>query len=123
MAKLEQRPVDSGVNAAKGKDDAALVEWWKDRFAKIANIPTETARAGALLPQMRELSRTPEAERRRLVRARIQALTSLPSDQRERILSARQLTYGMDRALVQGDDAFAGQVAQELPGGGAQVGR
>lgn len=119
MAKIEDRPVDSGLVTARGKDDAALVEWWKERFGLIAGIPTEIARAGALLPQMRELSRLPEAERRRLVKARIQALMGLPSEQRERVLSARKLTYAIDQPLVQADDAFAGQVAAELPGGAA----
>lgn len=123
MAKLEERPVDAGIVAAKAKDDAALVEWWKDRLTKIANIPTETARAGALLPQMRELSRTGEADRRRLVRARIQALMTLPGDQRERILSARKLSYGVDQALVQADDTLAAEVAEQQPVGGAPVGR
>lgn len=123
MAKVEERPVDSGLAEAKAKDDAALVEWWKERFTKLANIPTEAARAGALLPQMRELARLADADRRRLVRARIQALMSLPGDQRERILSARKLTYDVDQALVQGDDTFAATVAEQQPVGGAQVGR
>lgn len=123
MAKLEERPVDSGVAAAKAKDDAALIEWWKDRLVKIANIPTDIARAGALLPQMRELSRTAEGDRRRLTKARVQAFVALPTDQRERILTARRLTHAADPALAESDEALAAQVAQDIPGAPTAMGR
>jgi hypothetical protein len=116
MAKPEDRAVDSGVAQLRGKDDAAAVEWWKQRFALIAGIPTEVARAGALLPQMRELSRLPETERRRFTKLRMQAFTSVPSDQRQLVMSARKLTYAFDPALVKSDDDLVQQLVPEVPG-------
>jgi hypothetical protein len=116
MAKIEDRAVDSGVAQLRGKDDAAAVEWWKQRFALIAGIPTEVARAGALLPQMRELSRLPEAERRRLTKLRMQAFTAVASDQRQIVMSARKLTYAFDPELVKSDDQIVQQLVPEVPG-------
>jgi len=123
MAKLEERPVDSGVAAAKAQDDAALVGCWQERLARIAGIPTDIARAGALLPQMRELSRTAEGDSRRLTRARAQAFMALPTDQRGRILTARRLRYAADPALAESDEALAARVAQDVPGASAAMGR
>lgn len=116
MAKIEQRPVDAGLAEARGKDEASAVEWWKQRFALIAAIPTEVARAGALLPQMRELSRLPDAERRSLTRARMLAFMALPGDQRQAVMTARKLTYAVDPELVKSDDAVAEQLAADIPG-------
>lgn len=116
MAKVEERAVDSGIAEAKAKDEAALVEWWKERFTKLANIPTEAARAGALLPQMRELSRLPEPERRRLTKARMQAFIATPADRRSLILSARKVADATDPMLVKSDDAVADGLVSEVPG-------
>ncbi|HEX4743863.1 MAG TPA: hypothetical protein VFW12_04250, partial [Candidatus Limnocylindria bacterium] len=76
MAKTDDRPVDVGLAALKGKDEPTLVEWWKTRFGMIAGIPQDIARVGALTPQLRELTRiADEAERRKLTRARMIAFT------------------------------------------------
>ena len=115
MAKIEQRPVDSGVAAAKGQDDAALVKWWKQRFALIAGIPTEVARAGALIPQMRELAALPEVERRRLTKARMLAFVALPADQRQQVIAGRKLVNAIDPELARSDDAVATALAPEVP--------
>ena len=115
MAKVEDRPVDAGLTSVKGKSDAEVLEWWKQRFALLAAIPTDVARAGALLPQMRELSQLPEHERRRLTRERMKAFMSLGSEQHQRILAARKLTYAADEALVKSDDAIADSLAREMP--------
>ena len=115
MAKVEDRPVDAGLTSVKGKSDAEVLEWWKQRFALLAAIPTDVARAGALLPQMRELSQLPEPERRRLTRERMKAFMSLGSEQHQRILAARKLTYAADEALVKSDDAIADSLAREMP--------
>ncbi len=116
MAKIEDRPVDSGVAQLRGKDDATAIEWWKQRFALIAGIPTETARAGALLPQLRELSRLPEGERVRLTKARMQAFMAIPLDQRQRVLSARKLADPLDPELARSDDQVTQRLVTEIPG-------
>ncbi len=118
MAKIEDRPVDSGLAQLKGQDDGRVVEWWKQRFTLIAGVPTEIARAGALLPQMRQLSQLPEAERRRLTKARMQAFLTIPSDQRQRVLAARKLASAVDPALLASDDAIVQQLIPEVPGAG-----
>ncbi|MGH2379310.1 MAG: hypothetical protein ACRDGT_12670, partial [Candidatus Limnocylindria bacterium] len=76
MAKVDERPVDAGLAGLKGKSDPEVLDWWKQRFELIAAIPTDVARAGALLPQMRELSHLAEPERRRLTRERMKAFMS-----------------------------------------------
>src|SRR5688500_5879946 len=107
MAKMEDRPVDSGVAGVKSKSDAELLEWWKQRFTLLAGVPTDIARAGALLPQLRELSRLPDAERKRLTRERIKAFVSLTSDQQQKIMAARRLADANDPELGKSDDAVA----------------
>jgi hypothetical protein len=116
MAKLEERPVDSGVASARALDDSALVDWWKKRLTMVASVPTEVARAGALLPQMRQLSRLPEPDRRRLTKARMQAFLSLPGDQRQLVMAARRVAETTDPELATSDDAVIGAIAPEVPG-------
>lgn len=116
MAKLEERPVDSGIAQLAGGDEAAAIEWWKQRFGLIAGIPTEIARAGALLPQMRQLSRLADGQRRQLTKARMRAFLALPMDQRQRIVSARKLAVATDPELVKSDDAVVAQLIPEIPG-------
>jgi hypothetical protein len=116
MAKVEARAVDAGLVSAKGGDDARAVQWWKDRFALLAGIPTDIARAGALVPQFRELAGFPEAERRRLTRARMQAFLQAPADQRQRIMAARAIAKAIDPAVLASDDAVVQQLIPEVPG-------
>jgi hypothetical protein len=116
MAKPEARPVDHGVVTLKGVNDADATEWWKKRLALLAGIPTDAARAGALLPQMRELAALPEADRKRLTRARMQAFVQAPGDQRQAIQSARQLANAIDPQLLSSDDAVVQQLIPEVPG-------
>jgi hypothetical protein len=115
MAKTDERAVDAGLATAKAKTDPDLREWWKQRFELLAAIPTDVARAGALLPQMRELSRLPDAERKRLTRERIKAFVSLTGDQQQKILAARRLADAADPDLGKSDDAIANPIASEIP--------
>src|SRR4029078_12321806 len=57
MATKEERPVDAGLAALVGKSEQELIDFWKQRFTLIAAIPMDTARVGALTPQLRELVR------------------------------------------------------------------
>ncbi|MDE3112666.1 MAG: hypothetical protein KGN00_11385 [Chloroflexota bacterium] len=116
MAKMEERPVDSGVWEIKGLDETAAAEWWKKRFALVASIPNDVARAGALLPQMRQLSRLLPADRRRLTKARMQAFLTLAADQRQRITSAKKVAMATDPELVKSDDAITSSLVSEIPG-------
>ncbi len=115
--KKDDRPLDVGLASLHGKDEATAVEWWKQRLTLIAAIPNEAARAGAVLPQFRELSYFPADERRRLTKARMQAFLALPTDQQERILQARRHAAGFDPALFQSDTDVTDSVAAEVPGG------
>ena len=116
MAKLEARPVDSGLIALRGTDDAAAIDWWKKRFALLAGIPTDIARAGALVPQFRQLAELPEADRKRFTRARMQAFLQTPEDQKQAIMSARKLASAIDPQLLSNDDAVVQQLIPEVPG-------
>jgi hypothetical protein len=108
--------VDSGLVALRGADDSAAIDWWKERFALLAGIPTDVARAGAIVPQFRQLAELPDAERRRLTRARMQAFLQTPADQRERVVAARKLANAIDPALLASDDAVVKQLIPEVPG-------
>jgi hypothetical protein len=116
MARLEARPVDSGLVALRGADDSAAIDWWKERFALLAGIPTDVARAGAIVPQFRQLAELPDAERRRLTRARMQAFLQTPADLRERVVAARKLANAIDPALLASDDAVVKLLIPEVPG-------
>lgn|GEM_PF-3177925 len=119
MAKKDDRPIDAGLVALAGKDEATAVEWWKQRFALIAAIPQELARVGAITPQLRELSRLDPAERRRLTKARMTALTQIPAEQREPIMAARKAAFDVDRALLDSDEAVIQDLMSSVPGADA----
>lgn len=115
MSKNDDRPVDVGLAALKGRDEPALVEWWKTRFAMIASIPQEVARVGALTPQLRELTRiADEGERRKLTRARMIAFAQLPAEQREPIAAARKRAWDVDRDVLQKDQTLVEELLPSL---------
>lgn len=115
MSKNDDRPVDVGLAALKGKDEPALVEWWKTRFTMIASIPQEVARVGALTPQLRELTRiADEGERRKLTRARMIAFAQLPAEQREPIAAARKRAWDVDREVLQKDQTLVEELLPSL---------
>lgn len=116
MPKTDDRPLDVGLAALRGNDEASAIEWWKQRLALIAAIPVETARAGAMVPQIRELSRLPAAERRRLTKAQMQAFVQLPRDQQELILVARKTGRSIDPELLASDDAVLTALSGEVAG-------
>jgi len=116
MAKTDDRPLDVGLAALRGNDEASVIEWWKQRLALIAAIPVETARAGAMVPQIRELSRLPAAERRRLTKAQMQAFVQLPRDQQELIFVARKTGRSIDPELLASDDAVLKALSGEVAG-------
>lgn len=119
MAKKDDRPIDVGLVALAGKDEAEAVEWWKLRFGLIAAIPQDIARVGALTPQLRELSRLDPAERRRLTKARMMAFLQLPADQQAPIMAARVAAFNVDRALLESDDAIVNELKPSVPGAAA----
>ncbi len=117
MAKKDERPVDQGLASLLHTDEAAAVEWWKQRFALIAAIPSEAGRLGAFVPQLRELARIADrAERTRLTRARMLAFAALPSEQQEPFLRARRAAYAVDRALVEDDQRIVDELIPQVPG-------
>lgn len=122
-AKLDRdyRPVDSGVAELAGKSDAELVEFWKRRFEMLAAIPVESARVGALTPQIREVTRLSDGERRRVTTARLQAFAQLTGDQQGRIRAARRGAFTVDPEMMEGDERLIAELARDIPGGGAYL--
>ena len=115
MAKTDDRPVDVGLAALKGKDEPSLVEWWKTRFGMIAAIPQDIARVGALTPQLRELSRiSDEGERRKLTRARLIAFSQIPADQQRLVAEARQKAVAVDPDLLGKDQKMVDELLPTL---------
>jgi hypothetical protein len=111
VARKDDRPIDVGLASLHAKDEATLIEWWKQRFGLIAAIPQDIARAGALTPQLRELSRVADAEeRRRLMRARLIAFAQLPAEQQRVLRETRKRAFEIDRALLELDE----RTVQEL---------
>lgn len=112
MAKSkDDRPIDVGLAALSGGDEAAAIEFWKKRLALVAAIPNEIARVGALTPQLRELTRIgSDAERERLTRARIVAFSQLPPEQRQVIAAARKAAWSVDRAVLEKDQALVEKI-------------
>jgi hypothetical protein len=111
MAKKDDRPIDVGLAALSGNDEAAAIAFWKKRFELIAAIPNDIARVGALTPQLRELTRmTSEPERERLTRARIVAFAQLPPDVRQKISDARKAAWNVDQGVLQKDQALVEKI-------------
>jgi hypothetical protein len=115
VAKTDDRPIDVGLAALKGKDEPTLVEWWKARLGMIAAIPQEIARVGALTPQLRELSRIgDDAERRKLTRARVVAFSQLPAEQRSIIAATRKKAWDVDRGVLEADQKLVDELLPTL---------
>ena len=115
MAKKDDRPIDVGLAALKGKDEPELVEWWKTRFGMIAAIPQDIARVGALTPQLRELTRiADEAERRKLTRARMIAFSQLSADQQRLVAEARKKAFAVDRDVLEKDQRMVDEIGPTL---------
>jgi hypothetical protein len=113
--KKDTRPVDEGLAALHGKSDDELVQWWKQRFMLIADIPSEKARVGALTPQLRELSRIDDvAERKRLTRARMIALPQLDPEKRQRITDARKSAWDVDQGVLEADQKIVDELMPTL---------
>ena len=115
MAKKDDRPIDVGLTALTGKDDAAVIEFWKKRFTLIAAIPSEIARVGAMTPQLRELTRmTNEGERERLTRARIVAFAQLAPDVRQKLSEARKAAWKADPEVLRKDQTLVDKIFPTL---------
>ena len=115
MAKKDERPVDAGLAALVGKSEPELIDFWKQRFGLIAAIPMDTARVGALTPQLRELVRIQNREeRKRLTTARMKAFTLLPADQQERISKTRKAAYDIDRGVLEEDQKMVDEILPTL---------
>ena len=111
MAKKDDRPIDVGLAALSGNDEAGAIAFWKKRFELIAAIPNDIARVGALTPQLRELTRmASEPERERLTRARIVAFAQLPTDVRQKITDARKAAWNIDKAVLEKDQALVDKI-------------
>jgi len=111
MAKKDDRPIDVGLAALSGNDEAAAQAFWKKRFELIAAIPNDIARVGALTPQLRELTRmSNEAERERLTRARIVAFAQLSSDIKQKIMDARKAAWTVDPSVLEKDQALVDKI-------------
>lgn len=115
MAKSDDRPIDVGLAALKGKDEPSLVEWWKTRFGMIAAIPQDIARVGALTPQLRELTRiADDGERRKLTRARMVAFSQIPAEQQRLVAEARKKAWEVDRGVLEKDQQMADEILPTL---------
>ena len=115
MAKKDDRPIDVGLAALSGNDEAAAIAFWKKRFELIAAIPNEIARVGALTPQLRELTRIDnDTERERLTRARLIAFGQLPADVRQRITEARTAAWNVDKTVLEKDQALVEKLLPTL---------
>ena len=116
MAKKDDRPIDAGLAALRGKNEQEAIEFWKSRFGMIAAIPSDTARVGALTPQLRELVRISDLEeRKRLTTARIKAFAQLPADQRDRIMKTRQAAFNVDRGVLEEDQKMVDELTPNIP--------
>ena len=115
MAKKDDRPIDVGLAALIGKDEATAIQFWKKRFELISAIPSDIARVGALTPQLRELTRiSSDAERERLTRARLVAFGQLPPDVRQRITEARKAAWSVDKTVLEKDQALVDKLMPSL---------
>lgn len=113
---VDRRPLDHQLVAHIGKPEEEVVAWWKARLEQIAAIPIASARAGALVPEWRELATLPEPQRLALTRARIVASLQLTPDQQDRVFEARDIGRRQVPEIAAADAAFIGEkVVPTLP--------
>jgi hypothetical protein len=113
--KKDTRPVDVGLASLVGSDEPTAIEFWKKRFELTAAVPSDIARVGALVPQMRELTRVANLEeRKRLTRARLIAFTKLPAEQRQLVAAARRKAFEVDRAVMEADQKLVDELLPTL---------
>lgn len=111
MAKKDDRPIDVGLAALIGSDEATATAFWKKRMELIASIPSDIARVGAMTPQLRELTRiTSDVERERLTRTRMVAFAQLAPDVRQKLLAARKAAWDIDPEVMQKDQALVDKI-------------
>ena len=118
MAKKDDRPIDVGLAALGGADEATAIAFWKKRMEMVAAIPSDIARVGALTPQLRELTRLPDGERERLTKARVVAFAALAPDVRQRVGETRRAAWKVDRDVLEKDQTMVEKI---LPGLDANV--
>lgn len=106
---IERRPLDHVLASMNGKPEEEVVAWWKSRFEQIVAIPMASARAGALVPEWRELASMPEAQRVVLTRARLLASMQLTTDQQDKLFEARALGSREVPEVAAADAAFIGE--------------
>ena len=115
MAKKDDRPIDVGLAALVGSDEASVTAFWKKRFELIGAIPSEIARVGAMTPQLRELTRiTNEGERERLTRARVVAFAQLAPEVRQKLSEARKAAWRADPEVLQKDQTLVDKILPTL---------
>ena len=113
--KKDTRPVDEGLAKLIGSDEPTLIEFWKQRLKLTAAVPDETARVGALTPQIRELVRVEDPkERERLTRARIIAFAQLPDGERQALAAARRRAFEVDRGVFEEDQRLVDKILPSL---------
>ena len=113
--KKDVRPVDEGLAKLIGSDEQTIIEFWKQRLKLTAAVPDETARVGALTPQIRELVRVEDPkERERLTRARIIAFAQLPEGERQMLAAARRKAWDVDRGVLEQDQKLVDQILPSL---------
>jgi hypothetical protein len=82
----------------------------------IAAIPVDSARVGALTPQLRELVRIEDvAERKRLTAARMKAFIQLPDEQKDRIMATRRAAFEVDRGVLEEDQRMVDELIPTIP--------
>lgn len=116
MAYKDQRPLDEKLRELVRKPEADAIAWWKNRFEQIAAIPRPSARAGALIPELRELATLPKDQRLALTRARVLAFFQLAQEQKDAVFEARHLTAQQVPEIEAQDGAFVrDEVMPTLP--------
>ncbi|MEK6226916.1 MAG: hypothetical protein AABM40_11580 [Chloroflexota bacterium] len=116
MAKKDDRPIDAGLAALIGKSEQELIDFWKQRFGLISAIPMDTARVGALTPQLRELVRIENREeRKRLTAARMKAFVQLPGDVQQQMMKTREAAYNIDRGVLEEDQRMVDELLPTIP--------
>lgn len=116
MAYKDQRPHDEKLRELVGKPEADAIGWWKGRFEQIAAIPRPSARAGALVPELRELATLGKDQRLALTRARVLGFFQLTQEQKDAVLEARRLAALHAPDVEAPDDAFVrDEVIPTLP--------
>jgi hypothetical protein len=110
-----KRPADVTLREMVGKPESEVIAWWTTRWRQIAAIPVGTARAGAIIPMLREVSALSKDQRLAMTKSRVLGFVELDQQEKDKVFEARKLAARLAPELEQDDRQVMLEILPTLP--------